>query len=66
NVTHLYPDMIWLQVGTFDHPDSVSVDHHCGVESQLPWVHFDDGFPRVRCDEDPELAAAFASAEEDK
>ncbi len=60
---HLHPDMIWIQVGTFDNPDAVSIDHHCGVESQLNWVHFDDDFPRVRCDEDAELAAAFAEAE---
>ncbi len=57
------PDMVWVQLGTLDHPEAVSIASHYGVESQLPWVHFDDGLPRARCDEDPELAAAFAAAE---
>ena len=57
------PDMVWIQLGTLDHPEAVSIDFHYGVETQLPWVHFDDGLPRDRSDEDPELAAAFAAAE---
>ncbi len=57
------PDMVWIQLGTLDHPEAVSMEWHCGVESQLPWVHFDDGLRRWRCDEDPGLAAAFATAE---
>jgi hypothetical protein len=57
------PDMIWIQLGTLDHPEAISIDFHYGVETQLPWVHFDDGLPRTRCDEDPSLAAAFAAAE---
>ena len=57
------PDMFWIQLGTLDHPETVSIDFHYGVETQLPWVHFDDGLPRTRCDEDPSLAAAFAAAE---
>ena len=57
------PDIVWVQLGTLDHPEAVSIASHYGVESQLPWVHFDDGFPRGRCDEDPEMAAAFAAAE---
>ncbi len=61
-VTH-HPDMVWVHIGTLDEPEAASIDHHYGVESQLPWVHFDDGLPRGRCDEDPEMAAAFAAAE---
>ena len=57
------PDMVLVHIGTLDHPEAVSIASHYGVESQLPWVHFDDGLPRSRCDEDPELAAAFAAAE---
>ncbi len=57
------PDKVWIQLGTLDHPEAVSITSHYGVESQLPWVHFDDGLPRGRCDEDPEMAAAFAAAE---
>ncbi len=60
------PDMVWVQLGTLDHPEAVSIDFHYGVETQLPWVHFDDDLPRTRCDEDPSLAAAFAAASEGK
>ena len=57
------PDTVYVQVGTLDHPEAVSIEFHYGVESQLPWVHFDDDLPRMRCDEDPELAVAFEAAE---
>jgi len=55
-------DTVFVQVGTLDHPEAVSIEFHYGVESQLPWVHFDDGLPRTRCDDDPELALAFEAA----
>ncbi len=58
------PDMIWVYLGTLDHPESVSIGAHTGVESQLPWVHFDDGLPRTRCDDVPVLAAAVAAADQ--
>ena len=37
---------------------------HIGVESQLPWFQLDDGLPRSRSDESPELVAAWAEVEE--
>ena len=60
---NINPDMVLVYIGTLDKPEAVSIASHYGVESQLPWVHFDDGLPRRRCDEDPELASAFAAAE---
>ena len=60
------PDTVQIQVGTLDHPEAMSIEYHWGVESQLPWVHFDDDLPRTRCDEDPEVAAAFEAAEAGK
>ncbi len=60
------PEMIWLQLGTLDYPERASTHWHTGVESQLPWIRFDDGLPRRRCDEDPGMAAAFAAAETDE
>ncbi len=56
-------DIVFVQLGTLDHPEAVSLDFHYGVETQLPWVHFDDDLPRTRCDEDPELVVAFEAAE---
>jgi len=60
------PDVVYVPLATLDHPEAVSLDFHYGVETQLPWVHFDDDLPRIRCDEDPGLAAAFAAAEADE
>ena len=56
------PDIIWIQVGTLDDPEAVPMKWHVGIESQLSWVHFDDGLPRSRSDEDPDLAAAYEAA----
>ena len=56
-------DKVWVRIGTLDAPEAISITLHTGVESQMSWLHFDDGNPRTRCDEDPELAAAFAAAE---
>jgi len=55
-------DSLWVHIGTLDEPEIGPIESHYGVESQLSWLHFDDGLPRARCDEDPELAAAFAAA----
>jgi hypothetical protein len=59
----LQPHMVWVHIGTLDNPEIATIEDHYGVESQLSWVHFDDGLPRVRCDEDPDLVAAFAAAQ---
>jgi len=40
----------------------VEMEYHYGVESQLPWVHFDDDLPRTRSDEDPALINALSLA----
>ena len=60
------PDIYWVQVGTLDHPDKVSMKWHVGVESQLSWIHFDDELPKSRSDEDPYLQAAFAATKSQK
>jgi hypothetical protein len=56
-------DTVYVQVGTFDHPEAVSIEFHYGVESQLPWVHFDDDLPWMCREDDPELVVAFEAAE---
>ena len=61
--THLSTEKLWVHIGTLDEPEAVTITHHYGVESQLPWLHFDESQPRARCDEDPGLAAAFAAGE---
>jgi hypothetical protein len=54
------PDHVLVSVGTLDNPEVVELEYHYGVESQLPWVHFDDDLERIRCDEDPDLINALS------
>ena len=58
------PDHVLVSVGTLDNPEVVELEYHYGVESQLPWVHFDDDLERIRCDEDPDLINALSLAKE--
>jgi hypothetical protein len=60
------PDHVLVSIGTLDHPEAVEMEYHYGVESQLPWVHFDDNLPRIRGDEDPNLISALALTKESK
>ena len=54
-----------MSAGTLDKPEDVKMEYHYGVESQLPWVRFDDDLPRTRCDEDPGLMNALALVNKD-
>jgi hypothetical protein len=60
------PDWTNLSVGSLDHPEEVMPSQHIHVDSQLPWYQLDDGLPRIRSDEDPELAAASAETAESR
>lgn len=57
------PGQYWVGIGTLDHPEAVSLNYHYAVETQLPWVKFDDDLPRTRMNEDPDLAESYAAAE---
>jgi hypothetical protein len=57
------PDHIWVAIGSLDHPEAVSLNYHYAVETQLPWVKFDDDLPCTRMNEDPGLEAAYGEAE---
>jgi hypothetical protein len=61
-----WEDRVFVGLGTLDDPEAVPLHFHIGIESQLSWVHFDDDLHRARCDEDPDLAAALAAAEQNK
>lgn len=55
-----------LSAGSLDCPERVVPTSHQCVESQLPWYTFNDGLPRLRSEEIPELVAAWAEVEADK
>ena len=44
---------IWLYIGTFDNPGSVTPRNHIFVEEKIPWVRIDDGLPKYS-EMDPE------------
>ncbi len=50
-----------LPVGTLDHPKNAVPASHMCVESQLPWYKIDDGLPRTRTEDDPELTALWTA-----
>lgn len=39
------PDALDVTVGSLDHPERVTPDHHEWTTSQLPWIHVDDDLP---------------------
>ena len=61
-----HPEWTNLGVGCLDHPEHFVPASHEGVESQLPWFNIDDDLSRRRCEDDPELVAAWAAAEQGK
>ena len=40
------PDRIDVTVGSLDRPDAVTPMRHIWIESQISWLHMDDGLPR--------------------
>lgn len=41
------PDkMLFITVGSLDHPEYVTVESHCYTQTQLPWIKLSDGLPR--------------------
>ena len=55
------PEWTNLSAGCLDHPEKVEPSEHNCVESQLPWYQIDDGLPRTRTEDDPELTALWAA-----
>ncbi len=56
--------LIAIDIGTLDHPEDVSPAYHTGVESQVPWLIIDDDLPRMRTDDNLNLRALKAAAEQ--
>ena len=38
-------DTIGIALGSLDRPELLALEYHTGIESRLPWLHFDDGLP---------------------
>jgi hypothetical protein len=65
-VARRWTDWIFIFSGSFDGACEFPPDWHLGIESQVPWLSILDELPRVRCDESPGLAQAYAEAEQYK
>ena len=51
-------DTIGVMIGSLDHPEDYPPEAHSGIESQVPWLKFDDDLPRWRKEDDPYFVAA--------
>jgi hypothetical protein len=38
---------IFVALGSLDRPEAVKPEEHCFSDYQLPWIHLDDGLPRL-------------------
>jgi hypothetical protein len=50
-----------IRMATLDNPEDYPPTVHFGVESQLPWLDIHDDLPRIRTEDDPELAQRWVS-----
>ncbi len=55
-----------VDVGSLDHPGDVSPEYHTGVERQVPWLTIHDDLPRMRTEENPNIAALKAATEREE
>ncbi len=53
-------------LGSLDDPKAFEPAYHFCVESKLAWPQFDPAVPVIRGDEDEDLAAAFAAADDEQ
>lgn len=40
------PEQDYLPLGVLDQAPDLAPQHHCYVQSAMPWLNFDDGLPR--------------------
>ena len=57
---------IFIYSGTLDRPEDARPKWHTGIESQEPWLTIDDDLPRMRTEDNPDVAALKAAAEQDE
>jgi hypothetical protein len=55
-----------MRLATLDNPRDFPPASHFGVESQLPWLDINDDLPRIRTEDDPELAARWTAVGQPK
>ena len=56
------PGTVWIPIGTLDNPAAVKLEFHYCVDSQLPWVKFDDDLPRMYFEDEKKLQVALERA----
>ncbi len=58
-------ETIGVMIGSLDYPEDFPPTAHSGIESQVPWLKFDDGLPRWKTEDDPYFVAATQAADKD-
>lgn len=54
-------DFISIRLATLDSPADFPPTAHYSVESQVPWLDINDGLPRIRSIDDPEMQRRWAA-----
>ncbi len=54
-------EWVYVQTVSLDNPEDFAPASHMGIESQMPWHDIHDDLPRQRCEDSPELVAAWES-----
>jgi len=53
----------FVRIGSLDNPENYKPKWHYGVESQLPWVHLNDGLPTQSTADKLETVEALATGQ---
>ena len=48
-------DWIYVTIGSLDDPSAAQPETHYGIESQVPWLHLEDGLARKATEENEKL-----------
>ena len=57
---------VYIYSGTLDRQEEAPPKWHTGIESQVPWLVIDDDLPRMRTDENPDVAALREATDQDE
>ncbi len=57
-------DAVYVCAGTLDRPADARPKWHTGIESQVPWLAIADDLPRIRTEDNTDVAALQTTADQ--
>lgn len=57
---------IFIHSCTLDRPADAGPEWHAGIESQVPWLTIDDELPKLKTEDNPDVAALKSTAQQDE